>query len=117
MPFFLLLLGIMFLVIGVENTPSMFLALLKKDFTGAGNFSYWVIGFIAVGAIGYWDRAKPVSDALLALIIVGLLLSHGGFFGALSTGISTTNTGGATSGTLGIGVSGPVAPGGITFNI
>lgn len=118
MPFFLLLVGIMLLVIGVQNTPSEFLALLKGDFTGQNSFTFWVIGLIAVGALGYWDRAKPISDALLALIIVALFLSHGALFTSLNIALQNTTSVGNTLGlggltgilgspTVGVGVGTP----------
>lgn len=54
--------------------------LLQGDLTGKGSFVPWVLAILAVGAVGYIDELRPVSDAFLVLLLVVLLLSNGGFF-------------------------------------
>jgi hypothetical protein len=87
-----------------------FLALLGGDFSGKGNFFYWVLAIVAIGAIGYLPKAKPVSDGLLVLIILALFLavgkpgSNGGVFGQLTAALTDTQHPSAASIT-GSGVS------------
>jgi uncharacterized membrane protein YuzA (DUF378 family) len=80
MPFALLIVGVLFLVLGIRGTQKDFITLLRGDFTGAGNFIYFIVGILVVGAIGYIPRFKTLSDAFLVLILVKLFLDNGGFF-------------------------------------
>lgn len=77
MAFILLFIGILLLVAGINNTYGQLTGLVYNDFTGQGNFIYWVAAILIIGAIGYIPKAKPVSDALLVLIILVLVLSRG----------------------------------------
>lgn len=81
MPYALLFVGILFLVVGFRGTQEEFLNLLKGDFTGEGNFLYWIVSLMVVGAIGFIPKLKPISDGFLVLILVVLFLKRGpGFF-------------------------------------
>ena len=77
MPFALLFIGIVLVVTAVRNMQAPFIALLGGDFSGPGNFFYWVVALLVIGAIGYIPKAKPISDGLLVLIILSLLLASG----------------------------------------
>lgn len=94
MPFALLFIGILLIVVAVRNTQQAFLALLIGDFSGTGNFFYWVLAIIVIGAVGYIPKAKPVSDALLILILLALVLTAGkeGVFTQLTAALGSTNT-------------------------
>jgi hypothetical protein len=93
MPFILLLLGILFVVIGYRNTCSQFIALIKGDFQGPGNFLYWILALLVIGSIGYFDKARGVANALLALIIVALFLNRQGFFVQLNNAVANASGG------------------------
>jgi hypothetical protein len=80
MPFALVTIGLIMVITGVKNTHAEFGALVKSDFTGPGNFTYWVIALGAVGSVGYIQSLRPLSHAMLALIIIVMLLKNGGFF-------------------------------------
>lgn len=80
MPFALLFVGILFLVLGVRDTQKEFVELLRGDFTGSGNFIYFIVAILGIGAVGYIPRLKPVSDGFLVLVLVVLFLSNKGFF-------------------------------------
>lgn len=104
MPFALLLIGIVMLVAAVRNTQADLVTLIRSDFSGPGNFFYWVVALLVVGAIGYIPKLKPVSDGLLLAIILGLVLSKGnpklpggGFFKQFTAALSTTNTAAGSS--------------------
>lgn len=121
MPFALLFIGILLIVVAVRDKQGPFLATLGSEFSGPGNFFYWVIALAVIGAIGYIPKAKPVSDAFLVLILLALVLTAGrssarggGVFQQLTAALSTTNQPSATSITAG-GAAGTV--GGIVKNL
>ena len=80
MPFALIAIGLLLIVTGIKGTQSQLAAQLASDFTGAGNFFYWIIAIMAIGAVGYIEPMKGPSRMLLALIIVAMVLSNKGFF-------------------------------------
>lgn len=93
MPFALVTIGILLVITGFQNTYAQLGSQISKDFTGPGNFTYWVLALGIVGALGYNDTLKPFSRAFMALIIVGIFLSNNGFFAKLNPAIvSGTNT-------------------------
>ena len=94
MPFALLFIGIVLLVASIRNTQNSLVALLIGDFSGTGNFFYWVVALIVVGAVGYIPKAKPVSDALLILILLALVLTAGkaGVFNQVTSALGTTGS-------------------------
>lgn len=83
MPFALFLLGLILIISGVKNTHRSLGQSLVEDFTGPGNFFYWVGAIGAVGVVGYWDKARPVSHAFIVLILVAMVLANQGFFDRL----------------------------------
>lgn len=80
MPFALLIVGIVLVVSGVRDTTSELVKLVKGDFTGSGNFTYWILSILLVGSLGYIQDLQKLSRAFLVLIIIGLLFSNKGFF-------------------------------------
>lgn len=71
-------------IVGFQNTYKEFGSQLAKDFTGDGNFIYWIIAIGAIGALGYNKTLEPFSRAFMALIIVVIFLSNKGFFAQLN---------------------------------
>lgn len=97
MPFVLIFAGTILLVAAVRNTQGVLYALVRNDFSGPNNFIYWTIAILILGAIGYIQRLKPISDAFLILIIIVLFLRRGtGFFDSFQRQIATTQTAQAT---------------------
>lgn len=88
MPFALVTIGLLLVITGFQNTYAQLGSQVGKDFTGPGNFTYWVIALGVVGALGYNDTLKPFSRAFMALIIVVIFLSNKGFFAQLNPAIS-----------------------------
>jgi hypothetical protein len=87
MPFCLLFFGTLFLVAGVRDKAKELNGLLVDDFTGEGNFLYWLVAIVIIGSVGYIPRMKKLSDAFLALVVLVMFLhngnpsgSGGGFF-------------------------------------
>ena len=98
MAFALLVVGIILLTASIRNTQGCLIRLLQADFIGPGNFAYWIVALIVVGAIGYIDKLKKISDGLLVLIFVALFLSRGqpkaggDFFAKLVAALKGTQT-------------------------
>jgi hypothetical protein len=97
MAFALLIIGITLIVASVRNTHMQLLGLIKSDFTGPGNFVYWVAALLVIGSIGYVEKLKPVSDGFLVLVILVLFLKrgnpydqNGGFFEKFTAALGTT---------------------------
>lgn len=99
MAFALLIIGIILIVSAIRNSASQLWTVLVGDFSGPGNFIYWIIALIIIGMVGYVKKLKALSDGLLVLIILALFLSKGntsqpggGFFKQLMSALGTTNT-------------------------
>jgi len=80
MPIALVFIGVVILVVAIRGTEKEFFALLKSDFTGPGNFIYWVLAFYLIGAVGYFPPLRKLSNTFLVLVILALFLSNRGFF-------------------------------------
>lgn len=129
MPFALLIIGVMFLTVAVRNTQDQFIDLVKGDFSGPGNFWYWIVALLAVGLLGNVRKLKPVADGLLVLILLALVLSRGnpsfpggGFFTQFTNALQGTQS--AAAGGLGISAPsgivsgfGPSSGGGIGITL
>lgn len=87
MPFILVFSGLIMIVVGVQNTHRQFGTQLRKDFTGPGNFFYWVASLGAVGAVGYIPKLRGVSLAFMTLIIVVLVIAAKGLFPKLTAAL------------------------------
>lgn len=92
MPFLFLVLGSVMVVSAVRGTNQQLVGLLKADFTGKGNFIYWLVSILAIGAVGYIPDLKPVSRAFLVLVVIVLLLKNGGVFTQFLSAINGTQT-------------------------
>lgn len=77
MGFFLIIVGVIMLVAGVRDTQCALIQTVKGDFSGDGNFFYWLAVILIIGALGYSETLKPVATGLLALIILALFLTRG----------------------------------------
>lgn len=77
MPFALVVIGLIMIVTGSRNTYAQFGAQVASDFTGPGNFTYWLASLGFVGAVGYIPQLKQLSHIFLALIIIVMVLHNG----------------------------------------
>lgn len=108
MPFVLLIAGTVLLVAAVRNTQDNLFSLIKGDFTGPNNFIFWFIAILAIGAVGYIPKAKPISTAFLVLVVLVLVLTRGnpnnaggGFFAQFSSQIQPAQVKVTPGGTVG----------------
>lgn len=83
MPLVLIVIGLIMIVTGAQNTHAQFAAQVRSDFTGPGNFVYWVVSIGVVGSIGYIPKFQSFSRLFLALIIIAFVLKNGGFIDKL----------------------------------
>jgi hypothetical protein len=103
MSYFFIIFGVILVVASARNTQGDLFTLLQGDFFGSGNFLYWFAAIFIIGAIGYDEKLRPISDGFLALVIIGLLLNNKGFFAQFGTalnqikGTTTTPIGNASS--------------------
>jgi hypothetical protein len=92
MPFALVIVGVILLIAGIRGQIGNLASLIKSDFTGSGNYIYWVVAILAVGSVGYVKKLQPISDAFLALVLIVLMLANKGFFAQFMSGLSATTT-------------------------
>ena len=116
MPFALVTIGLVMIVTGAKDTYDAFGAQVVGDFTGPGNFTYWVASLGAVGAVGYVKEFRTFSHAFMALILIAMVIRNGGFFDKFNSALSTgpvapaANPASATLGAVSSSASSP-APG------
>lgn len=112
MAFALLIIGITLIVSAVRNTVTDLITLIKGDFSGQGNFLYWIAALLLVGAVGYIPRLKPISDGLLVAIVLAVLLSRGNpkgsynFFGKFTQALGVNASAGGGTGGVSINLGG-----------
>lgn len=80
MPFILVIVGLIVLVTAIQGTTGALAHDLAQDVFGSGGFLYWFVAILIIGAIGYVKPLKPFSDAFLVLLVLVLVLAHGGVF-------------------------------------
>ncbi len=83
MPLVLIVLGLLLVVAGARGKIVDLIALLKDDSKG---FLVYIVVIGAVGMLGYFDKARPVANAFLALIMVALILGSGRQFATQFSG-------------------------------
>ena len=90
MPFALLIIGVILVVTGFQNTYAQFGSQVQKDFTGPNNFGYWLLAIFITGAIGYVNDLQTWSRAFMALIIIAMFLnkSNSNVFANFTSGVS-----------------------------
>lgn len=101
MPLVLLLVGVTLLVTAFKGTTGQLGTLVKNDITGTSSsdpgFAKWLLAFAIIGGFSYIPGFRPVANAFLALVIIALVLSHGGFFTRLSDVLNSVGNGGMTT--------------------
>lgn len=81
MPFAFAGLGLLFLVVAIRGTQEEMFRLLKSEFVGPRSFIPWVASILVLGAIGFIKPIRPITDALIGLVILAIILQDkGGFF-------------------------------------
>lgn len=117
MPFALTFTGLILIITGFQNTYKEFGSKVQGDFSGPGNFLYWMIALLIVGSLGYVKDLQTFSRYFMALIIIGIILAEKTgtaqgitFFSNLVSGIGTGST--EKTNPIGAGLSGGSSAGG-----
>lgn len=82
MPLFFLIVGILLIIVGINDRVPELTTLLKEDFAPSDDqpsFLLWVLIIGVIGLLGGIKSFKPVSNAFLVLLVVVVLLSNKGF--------------------------------------
>lgn len=74
MGFALVGIGLLLTIAGARNTQGALYQLVQGDFTGSGNFFYWLGAIGIIGGLGYIPAMRGVSHAFLALVLLVLFL-------------------------------------------
>jgi len=104
MPFIILIIGIVLVVAAIRDTQSMLFTALVNDVPA---FSVWFAAILILGAIGFIAPLKPLSKALLILILVVLVLRN---YQAIIAGFNGAWQGEAKGATNSTGSGTGVAP-------
>jgi hypothetical protein len=80
MPFALIFIGALAFVAAYKDTLPQLGALLKSDFSGPGNFMYWIVALVILGSLGNFTPFRISSKMLLLLVLVVMVISDKGFF-------------------------------------
>jgi hypothetical protein len=92
MPLFFLLVGVLLVIVGINDRVSDLVTLLKDDFApsdGQPSFILWILIIGAVGLLGGIKSLKPVSNAFLLLLVIVVLLGNRGFIGKFTDALKS----------------------------
>lgn len=92
MPYAFIVVGLIMIVTGARNTFRQFGAQVAGDFTGPGNFTWWIASLGAVGAVGYIPKLRPVSISFMTLIVLVFVLAEKGLFPKLTAALKAGPT-------------------------
>lgn len=80
MPYALVIIGLLMIITGINNTYSQFASQIQSDFGGSKGFIVWAVALAAVGALGYIKDLRQFSHYFMALILISFVLSNKGVF-------------------------------------
>lgn len=89
MPYALILIGAVLLVAGIRGTYADLWQLFRGDFTGTNSYLTWVAALAVIGGIGYIPKLKPLSIALMTLLLIVIVISRNGVFAKLQQYITS----------------------------
>lgn len=89
---FLVLIAVVLIVAAIRDTQGDLFAAIREDVTA---FGVWAAALIAIGLLGFIPGVKPVSRALLGLVIVVLFVNN---YQAIVTGFRQAWSGSSEQG-------------------
>ena len=89
MPYALVIIGLLMIITGINNTYAQFATQLQTDFGGSRGFIVWAIALAAVGALGYINDLRQFSHYFMALILISFVLSNKGVFQNLQAALAS----------------------------
>jgi hypothetical protein len=84
-PIILIIIGLMLVVTGLQDTYVQMGRQIKTDVTGGFGMFALALGMLAV--LGQFETFRPFAKAFMALVIIAILLANPGFFGNLKTAV------------------------------
>ena len=88
MPFALVIIGLLMIITGINNTYSQFGSQLQTDLGGSKGFLVWAVALGAVGALGYVQNLRTFSHYFMALILISFILANKGVFANFKTALA-----------------------------
>lgn len=91
MPIFFLIVGALLIIVSINDKLPELGGLVRDDFTtspGSPSFAVGLLAIFVAGSIGYVKELRPIANAFLVLIVVGMILSNKDFFAKFSQSIS-----------------------------
>jgi hypothetical protein len=89
LPYAILAIGLVLVASAYQGTTAALGRELREDFTGPGNFFFWIASIMAVGAVGYYAPARPAAKAFLVLILLAMVLSNRGVFAQVQSALES----------------------------
>jgi len=88
MPIFMGIIATLLIVTAMKGNQAAVMMQVKKDFTGSGNFLYWILAILVLGAIGYVPMLQKGSKLLVALIVIVFIVANKGIFAKIQQALS-----------------------------
>lgn len=89
MPYALVIFGLIMVVTAAKGTHVALGNQLVKDFSGPGNFIYWILAIIVLGVISKTPQGEKLAKPFLILVLVAMLVSNKGFFAQFMAAIKS----------------------------
>lgn len=106
MPFVFLVVGIGLVVVAIRGTQKDAFALLQSEFAGPNSFVKWALAIFILGGLGYIPVIRPITRAMLLLVILVIFLRNGtGLFAQFNQQVAaagTTQVSGTATGSGGL---------------
>lgn len=100
MAFVLIAMGVVLFVTAYQGTTVTLGSMLVQDVIGTqGNkgYLYWAVAILVVGAVGYIQKLKGLSDAFIGLLLLVLFISNQGFFAKFNQALAAIGGKAATA--------------------
>ena len=92
MPLLFIGAGVVLLLTGTMGNISQLWQLVKGDFSGPNNFTYWLVAMIVLGGLGYIQTFHNLSRLFMVLVLLVMLVKNRGFFTQLQNFINSSST-------------------------
>jgi hypothetical protein len=89
--------GLILIITALKGDPGALWTLMQGDFSGKGNYVYWMFSILVLGSLGYIQQLRELSRLFLVLVLLVLLLDNKGFFAQLQAFINSSQTAGGST--------------------
>ena len=77
MPILLIFVGAVLISSAIAGRTADLGTQLQRDFTGPGNFLYWLAAIVMIGLVGMFEPLHKASRLFLLLLVLSMLLANG----------------------------------------